>query len=296
MARKVLLTLIVKVIIVLFLLIMWWTHPYSELSPTYARFLFNLFGFLLFATGLNLAISLLMIIYRIRKGMRYNSQDNITTGVQNIYVLIIALAVIAFMLSLWGVEMKTLFTSLSIVAAAIAIVSKDFIASIIAGFVIVFSRQIAIGDYVKIGEQKGKVVDITLTKLALLNEDEELVFISNEKAYHSEVINYTRGEVKRVSIPFELKSNFEGTVEELEEDLIQTLDIYKDQINPKSFNLRIVDIKKDSISFKFQYSLDKINRVLEKEIKRKTARRVLNYIKTKADSSGVGVEGSTDSD
>lgn len=296
MARKVLLTLIGKVIIVVFLLIMWWTHPYSELSPTYARFLFNLFGFLLFATGLNLAISLLMIIYRIRKGMRYNSQDNITTGVQNIYVLIIALAVIVFMLSLWGVEMKTLFTSLSIVAAAIAIVSKDFIASIIAGFVIVFSRQIAIGDYVKIGEQKGKVVDITLTKLALLNEDEELIFISNEKAYHSEVINYTRGEVKRVSIPFELKSNFEGTVEELEEDLIQTLEIYKDQINPKSFNLRIVDIKKDAISFKFQYSLDKINRVLEKEIKRKTARRVLNYIKTKADGSGVGVEGSTDSD
>jgi small-conductance mechanosensitive channel len=294
MARKVLLTLIGKVIIVLFLLIMWWTHPYSELSPNYARFLFNLFGFLLFATGLNLAISLLMIIYRIRKGMRYNSQDNITTGVQNIYVLIIALAVIVFMLSLWGVELKTLFTSLSIVAAAIAIVSKDFIASIIAGFVIVFSRQIAIGDYVKIGEQKGKVVDITLTKLALLNEDEELVFISNEKAYHSEVINYTSGEVKRVSIPFELKSNFEGTVEELEEDLIQTLDIYKDQINPKSFNLRIVDIKKDAISFKFQYSLDKINRVLEKEIKRKTARRVLNYIKTKAD--GGGVEGSTDSD
>lgn len=287
MARKVLLTLAGKIVIVLILSFLWWTHPFSHLPPPWSHFLYNLFGFFLFATGLNLAISMLMIIYRIRKGMRYNSQDNITTGVQNIYVLIIAMAVVFFMLSLSGIDIRVVFTSLSIVAAAIAIVSKEFISSIIAGFVIVFSKQITIGDYVKIGDQKGKVVDITLTKLAMINEDEDLIFISNDKAYHSEVINYTRGEIKRVSIPFELNVNFEGTVEELEEDLIRALEIYKDQIDPKSYSLRIVEIKKDSISFKFQYSLDKINRALEKEIKRKTARRLLNYIKSKSVGSVV---------
>lgn len=240
---------------------------------------------MLFATGLNLAISLLLIPYRIRKGMRYNGQDNITTGIQNIYVLIIALAIMFFGLSLWGFDIKTVFTSLSIVAAAIAIISKEFITSIIAGFVIVFSKQITIGDYVKIGDQKGKVVDITLTKMALLNEDEDLIFISNDKAYQSEVINYTKGEIKRVSIPFELNANFRGTVEELEENLIKELASYKKQIDPKSFNLRIVEIKKDSIIFKFQYSLDKIDRTLEKEIKKKTVRKVLNYLKSKAGTS-----------
>ena len=287
MARKVLITLIGKIIIVAFLSFLWWTEPFSHLAMPWSRFVHTVLGFLLFATGLNLALSLLMLVYRIRKGIRYNSQDNITTGVQNIYVLIIALSIIFFGLSLWGIDIKTLFTSLSIVAAAIAIVSKEFISAILAGFVIVFSKQITIGDYVKIGDQKGKVVDLTLTKLALLNEDEDLIYISNDKAYHSEVINYTRGEIKRVSIPFELNANFRGTVEELEENLIKELQIYKKQIDPKSFNLRIVEIKKDAISFKFQYSLDKIDRALEKEIKRKTARRVLNYLKSKASLARV---------
>lgn len=282
MARKVLLTIFAKSVVVAFLGFIWWTHPFAEWMQPWSRFFYNLTGFLLFATGLNLAISILMVGYRIRKGMPYNGQDNITTGVQNIYVLIIALAVIFFVLSLWGVDVKTLFTSLSIVAAAIAIVSKEFISSIIAGFVIVFSKQLTIGDYVKIGDQKGKVIDITLTKLALLNEDEDLIYIPNDSAYHSEVINYTKGEIKRVSISFELNSQFQGTVEELEENLIKELLEYRDQIKPHSFNLRIVEIKKDAISFKFQYSLDKIDRTLEKEIKRKTVRRVLNYIKSKA--------------
>lgn len=290
MARKVLLGLLGKIIVVCILAFLWWTHPFAAWNQPWSRFMYNLSGFLLFATGLNLAISLLMLTYRIRKGIRYSSQDNITTGVQNIYVLIIALSVIFFVLSLWGVDIKTLFTSLSIVAAAIAIVSKEFISSIIAGFVIVFSKQIAIGDYVKIGELKGKVVDITLTKLALLNEDEDLIFINNDKAYHNEIINYTKGEIKRVSIAFELNSNFQGTVEELEENLIKELVNYKEQIDPSSFHLRIVEIKKDSISFKFQYSLFKIDRLLEKEIKKKTVRKVLNYIKLKAASDKEEME------
>ncbi|MBK8506470.1 MAG: mechanosensitive ion channel [Saprospiraceae bacterium] len=288
MARKVLFTLVGKMVVVLFLAFLWWTHPFSHLDQPWSGFMYKVFGFLFFASGLNFALSVMMLIYRIRKGMRYNSQDNITTGVQNIYVLIIAMAVVFFLMSLWGIDFGTLFTSLSIVAAAIAIVSKEFISSIIAGFVIVFSKQISIGDYVKIGDQKGKVVDLTLTKLALVNEDEDVIYISNDKAYHSEIINYTKGEIKRVSIPFELNASFKGTVEELEENLIRELEIYKKEIDPKSFYLRIVEIKKDAITFKFQYSLDKINRTLEKEIKRKTARRVLNYIKSKATAKSNG--------
>ncbi|NND33316.1 MAG: mechanosensitive ion channel [Saprospiraceae bacterium] len=279
MRQKVLVRLLAKFILVAILSVLWWQNTFDALPDPWSRFMQDVVGFLLFAGGLNLIISVMMLMYRIRKEMRFGAQDNITSGVQNIYVLIIAMAVVFFLLDLWGVDIKTVFTSLSIVAAAIAIVSREFISSIIAGFVIVFSKQLSIGDYVRIGDLKGKVVDLSLTKLALLSEDEDLIFISNDKAYHGDIINFTKGEIKRVSIPFELGTQFEGTVEQLEENLIKELEIYRDEIDPKSFNLRIVEIKKDSILFKFQYTLDKLDRVLEKEIKRKTARRVLNFIK-----------------
>jgi len=224
----------------------------------------------------------MMLLYRRRKGITYGHQDNITSGVNNIYLLIIGLSLTFLLLSLWGIDFKTLFTSLSIVAAAIAIVSREFISAILAGFAIVFSKQINIGDYVQIAEMRGRVIDLTLTKLALLNEDDDLIFIANDKAYHSEIINFTKGDVKRVSIPFELDVSFKGTVEELEEDLIRHLEGFKEDIFPHSFQLRIVEIHKDSISFKFQYTIDKIDRDLEKEVKKKTVRSVLNYVKSKA--------------
>jgi len=280
MRNNIYVSLLLKIALVATLAVLWWTNPFVHLQ--WAPLLFKLLGFLLFASGLNLSLSLVMLLYRRRKNISYGMHDNITSGVNNIYLLIIGLSLIFLLLSLWGIDFKTLFTSLSIVAAAIAIVSREFISAILAGFAIVFSKQINIGDYVQIAEMRGRVIDLTLTKLALLNEDDDLIFIANDKAYHSEIINFTKGDVKRVSIPFELAVSFKGTVEELEKDLILQLEVYKEDIFPHSFQLRIVEIHKDSISFKFQYTIDKINRDLEKEVKKKTVRAVLNYVKTKA--------------
>ena len=104
----------------------------------------------------------------------------------------------------WGIDMGKLLTSLSIFAAALAIISKEFVASIISGIIISFSNDINIDDYVKIGNNKGKILDINLAKISLLNEDDDIIFIPNDKVYMSDIINYTRRDIKKVSIDFEL--------------------------------------------------------------------------------------------
>jgi len=81
-----------------------------------------------------------------------------------------------------------------------------------------------------------------------------------------------------VNIEFELNLSFLSTIEELEADLIECLEDYHDSIEQDSFKLRIVDIKKDSLQLKFQYTLKSINRDLERDIRRKTVRRVVNHV------------------
>jgi small-conductance mechanosensitive channel len=174
------------------------------------------------------------------------------------------------------------------VAAAIAIVSKDFVSPVIGGLIVAISKDLSIGDVVRIGDHRGKIVDLSLTKIALLNEDNDRIYIPNDKAYLSEIVNYSRGDLHRVSIPFELDPGSVGTVEELEANLIKALIPYNDEIVQDSFTLRIVEIRKDSIALKFQYTLDRIDPDLEKEIKRRTVRRVLNYITNRSTASREG--------
>ncbi len=238
-----------------------------------------LINFLFFILVADLGVYLLSWWYRRRKKIPADRMDNVTIGLQNIYYLLFTGALLITILGLLGIDYITLFTTLSIVAAAIAIVSKDYISEIISGIIISFSNDLSIDDYVKLGDQKGKIVDLKLTKVAMLNEDDDMVFIPNNRVFTSEIINYTKVAIKKVSVEFEVNLFFLNTVDELETELIDCLKDYHRHIQKGSFNLKIVEIRKDSIALKFQYIFHRLNRELEREIRKKTVRRVVNFIK-----------------
>ncbi|MCB0583868.1 MAG: mechanosensitive ion channel [Phaeodactylibacter sp.] len=237
-------------------------------------------SFLIFALTASVLVSSMAWFYRHREKIPAGKADNVIIGLNNIYYILLVGAGIMTILGYWGIDFKTLFTTLSIVAAAIAIISKDYISEIISGIIISFSGEVAIGDYIRIGDQKGKIIDINFTKIALLNEDDDVIFIPNAKFFSSEIINYTKREIKKVSIEFEVMIQNIKTIEELETDLIHAISDYEGNIEAGSYNLKIGNITKDSLSLKFQYTFKEINRELEKDIRRKTVRRIVNYVKS----------------
>ncbi len=238
-----------------------------------------LLSFCILILGLHLLAIVGTSVYRRRNKIPKDKPNNVVLGIQNLYILLSTAVFIVTILSFFGIDVKSLFTGLTIVAAALAIITKDYIANILSGIAISFSDELSIGDYIRIGEHKGKVTDISIYRISLLTDDDEIVFIPNNTVYISEIINFTKKGIRRVNIEFELAlSSLTEKIEDLEADLIESLKDYSDSIEPESYKLRIVDILKDSLKLKFQYTLRQINRELEREIRRKTVRRVVNHI------------------
>lgn len=234
--------------------------------------------FLIFLFGASLLVRLLAMIYRSRKHLAYHKKDNVTIGLSNLFMLFITIYGIISVFGLFGVSISTMFTTLSIVAAALAILSKDFFADIISGMVISFSREISIEDYVKVGEHKGKIIDINITKTALLNEDDDIIFLPNSTVFSSDIINYTKKQIKKTTIEFEVPTGAFPSVDQLEEQLRAAMDEFHHLIEPNSYSLRVVNIKKDLITYKFQYSLVQFNRDLERQVKRKAVRHLIRIL------------------
>jgi small-conductance mechanosensitive channel len=238
-----------------------------------------LLSFCILILGLHMLAVVGTSVYRRRNNIPKDKPNNVILGIQNLYILLTTAVFIITILSFFGIDIKSLFTGLTIVAAAIAIITKDYIANIISGIAISFSDELSIDDYVKIGEHKGKVTDISISRISLLNDDDDIIFIPNDKVFTSEIINFTKKGIRRVNIEFELAlTSLNEKIEDLEADLVECLKDYSDNIEPGSYKLKIVEILKDSLKLKFQYSLKQINRELEREIRRKTVRRVVNHI------------------
>lgn len=232
-----------------------------------------------FVLALSVLKGLLFYFHRKSKGLTNYSTDNITSGVNNIYALVVGIVGILTGITLMGVDVIGMFASLSIIAAAIAIISKDYISNIIGGMLIAFSNDVNVGDYVKVGENKGKVIDISITMFSLLTDDDDVVIMPNNMVYALDVINYTKRAIKKTSIEFEISLEAIQTVRQLENDLIATLEEYADIIEPNSYNLKAVAIKKDYVEFKFQYILAAPDPEKERAIRKKVIRRVVQIIK-----------------
>lgn len=242
---------------------------------TETRYIDILVTFFLFLLSLRLIIRLGGWWYRKRHNLPFDKNDNVIYGLSNLYILLAVLFTIMTVLALMDVNYKALFTTLSIVAAAIAIVFKEYISEIISGFIISFSRQINNDDYVKIGEHKGKIIDINLAKTTLINEDDDVIILPNSKVFSSEIINYTQREIKKINTDFEISLDALESIEHLENELIESLKGFQKFIQKDSYNLKVVQIKKDFLQLKFQYVLHTVDRELERKIRRTVARKVV---------------------
>jgi small-conductance mechanosensitive channel len=213
-----------------------------------------------------------------RRRHKIRGDDNFIIGVSHIYSILLAIGVIVGVLSLFRINVRELFTSLSIIFAGLAILTKDYISNMINGMIITFSSQLSIGDNVRIGLHRGKITDITLQNIHLLNDDDDMIYIPNNLVLTSEVVNYTKREIKRTSIDFDIDLKHLKTVEDLERSLTEVLTPFHDLIKPDSYYLRVAEVKKDSVALKFQYILKEPNKDLERQIRRRTIRRLVEII------------------
>ncbi len=248
---------------------------FKWLSSSVTRFVLN---FAIFWLSLNIIIRMIQLIYRKRKKYGDKFSDNVIVGLQNIYYLFGFAGLIIMILGLLGIEPKELITGLSIIAASIAIITKELAMDIICGIQISFSKDLAIGDYVKIGEQKGRVIDINITKIILQNVNDDIIYIPNSKAYFSELINYTQKEIRKYNVDFSIHPNHTIPLETLHQIFKEVLKEYIEFLDSNEQSLRIEGISNDEIRYKIQYKLNQVNPKVAEEIKSKLMNALINKI------------------
>lgn len=256
-----------------------------DLSPYYARSRYHdtleyyvkaLASIAIFLVALDFVQFFAVWIYRKRHKVR--GEDNFVIGVGQIYSLVLVAGLVVSIMSLFRLQVREVFTSLSIIFAGLAILTKDYISNMINGMIVTFAGQLSIGDNVSIGLHRGKIIDITLQNIHLLNDDDDVIYIPNNVVLNSEVVNYTKRAIKRTSIDFEINLKYLHTVEELENNLVETLKPFHDLIKEDSYYLRVAEVRKDNVAMKFQYILKEPNKELERAIRRRAIRRLVEII------------------
>lgn len=223
---------------------------------------------LILIIGLSLLKYFTLLVYRKRNNIKRS--DNFIVGINSIYYIILSILFVLIIMSVLGVSLREFFTSISIIAAAIAIVTKDYIAQVVNGMILMFNNQFSIGDNIKIGNHKGKIINISLLNVQILSHENELVYIPNTNMLGMDVVNYSKSEniISYFDITGDLK--IIERYEEIQNFYKEKLERIPDFVISESLNIKILEVKKNIITLRFEAKLVKYSikneRLLKKEI------------------------------
>jgi small-conductance mechanosensitive channel len=113
-------------------------------------------------------------------------QQEIILRVGNLGLLAL---VVAGALTIWGVDLSGLLVGAGFLGIVVGLAARQTLGSLIAGFVLMFSRPFTIGDWVEIGDDEGIVTEITIVNTRIENFDGETVVIPNDRVSNQPITN-----------------------------------------------------------------------------------------------------------
>ncbi|WP_302081452.1 mechanosensitive ion channel family protein [Salinibaculum rarum] len=164
-------------------------------------------------------------------------QTEIILRVGNISIIALFLA---SALTIWGVDLSGLLVGAGFLGIVVGLAARQTLGSLIAGFVLMFSRPFTIGDWVEIGDQEGVVTEITIVNTRLENFDGETIVLPNDMVSNKSIINRSeRGHHRiRLDVGIDYATDPDRAIDVAQEaiaDLKPVSDSPPPRIVPKSF-------------------------------------------------------------
>lgn len=211
-------------------------------------------------------------------------RGNFVLGINRLTAVLNFIFVVIAIMIAFGIKPIEFLTSLTIVAMAIAVILRDYITNMISGLFIMFSEQLSVGDRIKVGDHKGRIVDITFAHIELQNEEDDIVMIPNNLVFTNSMVNLSAHRSNLFTVRFELPIAMATNLLDLENE-IRSLLINHPNLDPNSsIDLNINEVGKDYVRYKIELHATSSSNYLHKQIENEILKQILlmETLRTKA--------------
>lgn len=234
----------------------------GKFSPVFQDFLTNYPGMsslhtaILFLLGGNILISLARLITAriyLSKAKDEKVHGNFLLGISWISNILNSLVFVIALMLAFDIQPLEFLTSMTIVAAAIAILSKDYVTNIINGLIMMFTDQFSLGDTIRIGETQGVIEDITLLNVVLKKDDGYKTMVPNSTILNAQVTNFRILEKKKIEFHMELPHGFKYDIATIKSLLGKSLSKRLEEKSISNLNISLHNIQKEFITLKISF-------------------------------------------
>ena len=236
--RTVQLLLFVLTVVVLLIVwglvdVAWWLIGLLETAlPTVTRIGFTATLLILAALGNNVLQDLIAEFTTDTSHITKHQEQILTRIAQVALIIVVAIGV----LSVWDIQIGGILVGAGFLGIVVGMAARQTLGSLIAGFVLMFSRPFEIGDWITVGDNGGIVTQITIMNTHLRNFDGEHVVIPNDNVADRAVVNRSRDGKLRVHVEVGVDYDADpNRAAEIALDAVEEVQFVDDNPNPQVF-------------------------------------------------------------
>ncbi|MGB8225432.1 MAG: mechanosensitive ion channel family protein [Sedimentisphaerales bacterium] len=188
---------------------------FSELPPN----IVHTAGKILLALGI---LSVTMVLVNLSTALirvysyKFETVLPITSLTQNITRIVVLGIGILIILNTLGISITPIIATLGVGGLAVALALQDTLGNVFAGFYVVMSRQIRVGDYIKLDSgEEGYVTDITWRTTTIRTLPNNIILIPNEKLTKAIATNYCMPE-KEMAVLVNVGVHYDSDLKKVE--------------------------------------------------------------------------------
>jgi small-conductance mechanosensitive channel len=110
--------------------------------------------------------------------------------------------------TVWNADLAGLVTALGVSSIVIGLALQDTLGSVMSGIALLFERPFSVGDWLKVGEIQGQVIDINWRAVRLITFEREMVIIPHKLMGNEIIRNFSRPlalHAERIRVGFSYK-------------------------------------------------------------------------------------------
>tara|TARA_R110000850_G_scaffold274786_2_gene412784 strand:+ start:14074 stop:14976 length:903 start_codon:yes stop_codon:yes gene_type:complete len=170
----------------------------------------------------------------------------------------IIIVIIGFFISLGILDLDKVLTSVlagaGLIGLAIGLALQGTLNNTFSGVILSFLPNIQIGDWIESNDYSGRVIDINLRNVTILQPENNLVLIPNSKIVEAPFKNYSRTTRARIILPVGL--GYESDLEFVKELTMKVIAEHFEQKNNEEIELFFTEFGDSSINFVVRFWVD----------------------------------------
>lgn len=167
----------------------------------------------------------------------------------NVSKIIIIIASLMVILSVWKINITPLLASAGIAGAAVAFAAKDTIANFFGGISVFADKPFKIGDYIVLDKgERGEVVEIGVRSTRIKTRDDILITIPNSTIANSKIINES-APISNFRLRIPVSVSYGSDIDLVEKTLLEIADVNDNLLKDPVPRVRFREFGESSLNF-----------------------------------------------